>query len=62
MDTGTADEFLEEQLRVEDLVASAAGNDRVAVTSRMNEGYDHSYFTVATFVEDHVAFHAARLV
>ncbi len=62
LDTGTADEFLEEQLRVEDLVEAAAGNDRVAVTSRMNECYDHSYFTIATFVEDHVEFHAARLL
>jgi len=61
VDTGLADEFLESQLRVDDLVEAARGNERVVVTSRMHEGYDHSYFTIATFVEEHVAWHAEKL-
>ncbi|MBU3971843.1 MAG: S-formylglutathione hydrolase, partial [Alphaproteobacteria bacterium] len=31
------------------------------VTLRMQPGYDHSYFFMASFIADHVAFHAARL-
>lgn len=27
----------------------------------MQEGYDHSYFTIATFIDDHIAFHAKHL-
>jgi S-formylglutathione hydrolase len=60
IDQGDADPFLAEQLKPELLVAAgrAAGQ---AITLRMQPGYDHSYFFMASFIDDHVAFHAARL-
>jgi S-formylglutathione hydrolase len=60
VDQGTADNFLDEQLKPHLLEAAckAAG---VALTLRMQEGYDHSYFFIATFIEDHLRWHAERL-
>jgi S-formylglutathione hydrolase len=60
VDQGDADSFLADQLKPELLVeaAKAAGQ---AVTLRMQPGYDHSYFFMASFIADHVAFHAKRL-
>ena len=52
--------FLEEQLKPE-LLEDAARKAGQKLTLRRQEGYDHSYFFMATFVADHVAFHAARL-
>lgn len=59
IDTGTEDQFLD-LLRPETL-ASAAAARRQQMTFRMQPGYDHSYFFVSTFMEDHVAFHAEAL-
>lgn len=60
VDQGDADPFLTDQLKPELLVAAAqAAGQRL--TLRMQPGYDHSYFFMASFVDDHVAFHAARL-
>jgi S-formylglutathione hydrolase len=60
VDQGDADPFLVEQLKPELLVAAAkAAGQRL--TLRMQPGYDHSYFFMASFVDDHVAFHATRL-
>lgn len=61
IDQGTADPFLEEQLRPS-LLEEAARAAGQKITLRMQEGYDHSYFFMASFVSEHVAFHAARLV
>jgi S-formylglutathione hydrolase len=60
VDQGLADSFLEDQLKPELLVAacSAAGQ---ALTLRRQPGYDHSYFFMASFIADHVAWHAERL-
>ncbi|MBL8545099.1 MAG: S-formylglutathione hydrolase [Hyphomonadaceae bacterium] len=60
IDQGTADAFLKEQLKPE-LLEAAAGKVGQKLTLRMQEGYDHSYFFMASFVSEHVAFHAARL-
>jgi S-formylglutathione hydrolase len=60
VDQGAADQFLTEQLKPE-LLAEAARNAGQKLTLRRHEGYDHSYFFIATFVAEHVAFHAARL-
>jgi len=54
------DAFLAEQLKPELLVA-AAGAAGQKLTLRMQPGYDHSYFFMASFIDDHVAFHAERL-
>ncbi|CAN5244588.1 S-formylglutathione hydrolase [soil metagenome] len=60
IDQGDADGFLTDQLKPELLIeaARAAGQ---TVTVRMQPGYDHSYFFMASFIDDHIAFHAERL-
>jgi S-formylglutathione hydrolase len=59
IDTGTKDQFID-LLRPEAL-ASAIAARRQQATFRMQPGYDHSYFFVSTFMEEHVAFHAEAL-
>ena len=60
VDQGTADQFLADQLKPE-LLEEAAREAGQKLTLRRQDGYDHSYFFMATFVSEHVAFHAARL-
>jgi S-formylglutathione hydrolase len=60
VDQGSADLFLENQLKPE-LLEEAARASGQKLTVRRHEGYDHSYFFIASVVADHVAFHAARL-
>jgi len=60
VDQGTADSFLEDGLRPWALeeACKAAG---MSLTLRMQEGYDHSYFFISSFMADHLAWHSARL-
>lgn len=60
VDQGTADGFLDSQLQPHRLAeaCAAAGID---LTLRMQEGYDHSYYFISSFMADHLAWHAARL-
>jgi S-formylglutathione hydrolase len=60
VDQGTGDQFLENQLKPE-LLERAAVKAGQKLTLRRQDGYDHSYFFMASFVADHLAFHAARL-
>lgn len=60
VDQGTADGFLEEQLRPE-LLEEAARQGGQKLTLRRQEGYDHSYFFITSFIDEHLAFHAERL-
>lgn len=60
IDQGDADPFLADQLEPELLVAAGEAVGQ-AITLRMQPGYDHSYFFMASFIADHVAFHAKRL-
>ncbi|MBO0750034.1 MAG: S-formylglutathione hydrolase [Porphyrobacter sp.] len=60
VDQGTADNFLDEQLKTH-LLDEACRKADIAATIRMQEGYDHSYFFVSSFIDDHVAWHAERL-
>ena len=60
VDQGTADQFLAEQLQPERL-ADACARAGIALTLRMQEGYDHSYYFISTFMADHLRWHAARL-
>ncbi|MFC5344557.1 S-formylglutathione hydrolase [Brevundimonas staleyi] len=60
IDQGDADGFLVEQLKPE-LLTAAGETAGQKVTLRMQPGYDHSYFFMASFIADHVAFHAERL-
>jgi len=60
VDQGDADPFLTEQLKPE-LLAEAARAAGQPLTLRMQPDYDHSYFFMASFIDDHVRFHAQRL-
>ncbi|MFZ5731000.1 MAG: S-formylglutathione hydrolase [Pseudomonadota bacterium] len=60
VDQGLADNFLDGQLKPELLEAACAAAGQT-LTLRRQEGYDHSYFFMASFIADHVAFHAGRL-
>jgi S-formylglutathione hydrolase len=51
---------LAEQLKPETLEAAAKAAN-YPVTIRLQEGYDHSYFFIATFMDDHLKFHAEHL-
>ncbi len=59
IDTGANDQFID-LLRPETL-ASAIAERRQQATYRLQPGYDHSYFFVSTFMEDHITFHAEAL-
>ena len=58
--TPPVDDFLVEQLKPELLEEACRGADH-PLALRMQEGYDHSYFFIASFIEDHLRFHAAAL-
>lgn len=60
VDQGDADTFLAEQLDPT-LFLQEAANHGQAVTYRSQPGYDHSYYFIASFMADHVAWHAERL-
>jgi S-formylglutathione hydrolase len=60
VDQGTADNFLDDQLKTH-LLDEACRNMDMAATIRLHEGYDHSYFFISTFMAEHIAWHAARL-
>lgn len=59
IDTGTTDQFID-LLRPEALAAAVAERRQQAIL-RLQPGYDHSYFFVSSFMEDHVSFHAQAL-
>ena len=59
IDQGASDQFLD--LLKPEALATAMATKRQQGTFRMQPGYDHSYFFVSTFMEDHIAFHADAL-
>ncbi len=61
VDQGLADPFLTEQLKPE-LLEQACRDAGQKLTLRLLHGYDHSYFFIASFIADHVAWHARRLM
>lgn len=61
IDQGTADPFLDQQLMPEKFEQACAKVGQ-PLTLRRQEGYDHGYYFIATFIEDHIRFHAAALV
>ena len=58
-DTGTDDQFI--NFLKPEAFAEAVNARRQQATLRLQPGYDHSYFFVSTFMEDHIAFHAEAL-
>jgi S-formylglutathione hydrolase len=60
VDVGTADQFLENELRPE-LLERACADSGIALTLNRREGYDHSYYFISTFMADHLRWHSERL-
>ena len=60
VDQGTSDPFIESQLKPE-LLRQACEQAGVALDLRLRDGYDHSYFFIATFIEEHLRLHARHL-
>jgi len=60
IDQGEADDFLEEQLKTP-LILEAAAAAHYPIEVRMQPGYDHSYYFIASFIGDHLRFHAQHL-
>ncbi len=60
VDQGTADGFLEEQLKTE-LLEKASQEANYPMSIRYQDGYDHSYYFISTFIGEHIAFHAEQL-
>ena len=60
VDQGSADSFLQEGLRPW-LLDEACKKAGIGLTLRMQDGYDHSYNFISTFMDDHLRWHAARL-
>ena len=60
VDVGTADPFLEQELRPE-LLEKACGDAGIRLQLNMRQGYDHSYYFISTFMADHLRWHSERL-
>lgn len=60
VDQGADDPWLKEQLKPE-LLEAACTESGLPLDLRVHEGYDHGYYFISTFIEEHLKFHAARL-
>ena len=60
IDQGTADKFLDDQLKPQ-LLAAACEAAGQKLDLRMRDGYDHGYFFIQSFIAEHLAWHAQRL-
>ena len=60
IEQGSADDFLERELNLE-LFRETCSDRNYPATFRIKEGYDHSYYFIATFIEDHLRFHGEQL-
>ena len=60
VDVGTADPFLEKELRPE-LLDKACADAGIRLQLNLRQGYDHSYYFISTFMADHLRWHAERL-
>ena len=60
VDQGDADPFLSKELRPE-LLAEACRSAAIPLTLRIQKGYDHSYYFISTFIEDHLRWHFERM-
>ncbi|WP_374763467.1 S-formylglutathione hydrolase [Yunchengibacter salinarum] len=61
IDQGTADTFLDSQLQPQRFEAAALARE-IPVQLRFQAGYDHSYYFIASFMDEHLAFHHDRLI
>lgn len=60
IDQGSDDCFLKDQLKPH-LLESACDKSQVNLKLRLQDGYDHSYFFIASFIEEHIAFHVQQI-
>ena len=60
IDQGLEDEFLPTQLRTEDFIETCRAANQPADV-RFHKGYDHSYYFIASFIGEHIAYHAEFL-
>jgi S-formylglutathione hydrolase len=60
IDQGLSDQFLEKQLKPE-LFEAACAAAAVPLTLRRHDGYDHGYYFIQSFIDDHLRWHARRL-
>jgi S-formylglutathione hydrolase len=61
VDQGLADKFLHQSQLLPELLEEACATARQPLRLRRHEGYDHGYYFISTFIEDHLRFHAAAL-
>ena len=61
IDQGSADEFLQQQQLLPDIFEKACKKVNQPLNLRYQEGYDHGYYFISTFIEDHISFHAKAL-
>lgn len=61
IEQGLGDQFLTEQLKPE-LLAAACDKAGIDITINLRDGYDHSYYFISSFMEDHLRWHADRLM
>ena len=61
IDCGTADSYLADGQLLPEVFAEACAKAGQPLTLRMQGGYDHSYYFIASFIEDHIQHHAAAL-
>ena len=60
IEQGSKDQFLKDQLKPE-LLLRVAKDKKFPLIYNLREGYDHSYFFISSFIEDHLSFHAKNL-
>jgi len=61
IDQGTADEFYDDKQLLPENFQAACNESNQSLTLRMQEGYDHSYHFISTFIGEHIAYHAKAL-
>jgi S-formylglutathione hydrolase len=61
IDVGTSDRFRQEQLKPE-IFEQACAKVGQPLMLRQREGYDHSYYFITTFIEEHIRYHAQALL
>ena len=59
---GTSDSFYIQKQLLPENFAEAAKSAGISVDLRLQEGYDHSYFFIASFISEHIGYHADSLV
>lgn len=57
VDQGTADDFINKHIHLEDFEAACKANGQ-NINIKYRDGYDHGYYYIASFIEEHIRFHA----